>query len=422
MPRVRASLRQAVWPALGQTAVAATGFALLATCGRVLTPSDLGWFFLVLNVVLLIQNVMMAGPAAALARFLPSADGVAERLAIVQAVSALVRRRFLLCLGLGPLVACAAVLYGGLEPWTVALAMLMAVMQAGIALREGWLLGCGDQRSLALLHVAGLILKPAAVAAGCLLLLSGPVGAVLALAVVAALTLAWQLRGVRASGIRAVFSFNVRDRRLAGYAAPFLWWVLAAWAQQALERWSLLAVGGSEPVGHYGVAVMLGLGPAMLLASVVTTATAPRIFAGPAESLGAEARVWQRRVFVGLGAGAAVVLVTWPWLVAVPTLLIGERYAASGPLLPLLLLSGLCSGLAQSATTVLLAADPRSLQASKIAAPLTGGLVALALAPSHGVWGVVIGNMAGSALQFVCTASSLAVLARGTQRDARGGQ
>jgi O-antigen/teichoic acid export membrane protein len=422
MSRVSPSLWLAAWPALGQVAVAATGFALLATCGRVLTPSDLGWFFLVLNAVLLLQNVMMSGPAAALARFIPSADGAAARLAIVQAVSVLVRRRALLCLGLGPPVAVAAILLGGLDPWAVALAMPIAVMQTGIALREGWLLGHGDQRSLALLQVAGLFLKPAAVAACCLLLLPGPLGAVLALALVATLTLAWQLRRVRVAELRDALAASASDGRVAGYAAPFLWWVLVAWAQQAAERWSLLACGGAEQVSHYGVAAMLGLGPATLLASVVTTATAPRIFAGPAECRGAEAGFWLRGMLIGLAVGTAVVLATWPWLTAIPSLLIGERYGASGLLLPLLLISGLCAGLAQSGSTVLLAADPRMLQASKIAAPLAGGALTLVLVPSQGVWGVVIGNLCGSAMQFACTAWSLAVLVRRRSAGIGGGR
>lgn len=197
------------------------------------------------------------------------------------------------------------------------------------------------------------------------------------------------------------------EREIRSYARPFLLFAFFTWANISSDRWALQHFAGTQEVGLYSAAFMLGYSPMSTISAVLVQLAAPVIYqfgsrADPAYALP------QAKRQCDLLAGVIVATTAVAWLIAfcfheqIFDIFIAKDYRNASSLMPWMILAGGIFSAGEAAAVFLNSAMRTHLQiAPKIITALIGVSLNLLSARYFGSKGVVFSVLTFSILYFV---------------------
>lgn len=202
---------------------------------------------------------------------------------------------------------------------------------------------------------------------------------------------------------------SVWSRQIWNYAKPFLVFAAFTWANISSDRWALQHFAGSQEVGLYAAAFMLGYSPMSTVSAVLVQLAAPVIYQSnsshsndPTEA----ARVAKRQC--DLLAGSILAITILAWLIAallheqIFRVFIAPDYQHASVLMPWMILAGGIFAAGEAAAVFLNSSMKTHLQIKpKIITALIGICLNVALASLYQAKGVVFSMLAFSVLYFV---------------------
>lgn len=407
---------EARWVAAGQVAVVLGGLALVRVLTEYLSPAQYGELALALTAAGLVNQSVMGGLVAGIARYYAVAAEARD-------VPGYLRdARWLMGLASAAVGVLAALGLAGLASadrlaWT-GLAAVVAVFAvvSGLGSALSGIQSAARQRALCAFHAGGEAwLRIAVVVA--LLHALGISGTVVLLGYVIS-TLAVgvsQLVFVRRLGGQGAAPPGARSwaPRIWAYSWPFSIFGLFTWLHQASDRWALQSFGSADEVGLYAVLFQLGYAPMGVAMGMAMHLLAPILYqtAGQATDARRNSEVHRmawRSVLGCLGLTAIAVVAAcvvhgpvFAWLVA-------EEYRALSYLLPWMLLAGGLFAAGQMLALKLMAdLSTVAMTRAKVGTALIGVALNIGLARAFGVEGVVIAQV-GFGLLYLAWMAALA--------------
>ena len=406
--RLRASFRgDTIAYAVVRTAAALGSFAMVVVLSRLIAPSDLGQYTLLMNTATLTSLIGFSWLGTSAFRY--SAEFEASGL--LPDVRAVVVRLYVV---IGVLLAAL-----GLGAWAVGIPF---VSRLSAPLVASWmvLLGCwGSALSVADLlraegrrlrySVAMLVLSAgplAIVGLGELLGDVGVVDAVLAQAVPAAIVFA----GVGGAWLMRRPDLDSQSRRrllrrLSDYGWPLVAAGVCSWGLSVADRYALIAVTDSTDVGIYTVGYQLATAPLILLYSVVMFPLEPLVFSRqastsdptkPAALLGRAVVI----MFLIMGVACAMIIFLRDELLSV----FPREYQAALPVIP-----WAASGMAVFSVGMVwqhvftLSGKTREIFKNLLIASLSNLALNLVLIQRYGVEGAAMASLGGYSVFLVLT-------------------
>jgi O-antigen/teichoic acid export membrane protein len=408
--------REGTWVMAGQGVGAVGAVAVTCALAHWLPPAEVGRFALGMTASALGQSVLF-GPWAGGAMRL-DAVGAAEG-ARPAFIAAVLRGQLLLTVAA---IACAAVAVGALMVFGAARDALLAAAAATAVIAAAWaylasaLQTARRQRAVVALHQGATPCLRLALIGACTFLLGATALAAMAgwaLATLAVAASQWAfVSAPRVSGQEA--TQEDYRRRLVAFASPFMLWGLFSCAQAACDRWALHTWAGLDAVGEYSIAFQLGYGPAQFFGLVTETIVSPVAYSGAGSASDPASLALAHRRVIGAAAILAVSALACAIALAlcggVIRMLVPAGYGASvGLVAPLFLAGGLAAAAQVLVIAPLASLDPRRVIAPKIVVSIVALVALSAGAALAGVRGVVIAQVAVSALSL---AWMLALVAR----------
>jgi len=395
--------REARWVAAGQVAVGLGGLALVRVLTEYLSPAQYGELALALTVAGLVNQLVMGGLVAGIARYYAVAVEAGDVRGYLRDA------RWLMGLAtavVGALAVLGLVGLAGLErlAWTglAGMVALFAVI-SGLASALSGIQSAARQRALCAFHSGGEAWLRIVIVVGLLHVLG--ISSTVVLLGYAVSTLAVgvsQLFFVRRLAGECALPPGARPwaPRIWAYSWPFSIFGLFTWLHQASDRWALQSFGSADEVGLYAVLFQLGYAPMGVAMGMAMHLLAPILYqtAGQATDARRNSEVHRmawRSVLGCLGLTAIAVVAALVLHRPVFAWLVATEYRALSHLLPWMLLAGGLFAAGQMLALKLMAdLSTVVMTRAKVGTALIGVGLNIGLARAFGVEGVVIAQVA----------------------------
>ena len=347
--RVRRLAREGTWILLGQVASVAGALVLVRVLTGRLDPTEYGHLAIGLTVAGLVNQVVMGGVSAAVARFYSIAAEAQDLPAYLRSSRRLMAWATA-AVGLIGLALIPCLLALGQRQWVgLAAAALALSIASGYNAALGGIQNAARQRAVVALHsgldawlkillvvlvLAWLGRSAAAVVVGYLLSTLLVTGSQL-----------WFLGRLARGQVAAPVEDAGWFEQMGAFARPFLIWGAFSWAQQSSDRWALERFDGAREVGLYAVLFQLGYTPIAMATGLAMAFLGPIFYqrAGDATDPARNANVHRlvRQIasscllLTGVGALLAAALHGWLF-----RLLVAAEYRAVSHLLPWMVVAG----------------------------------------------------------------------------------
>jgi O-antigen/teichoic acid export membrane protein len=404
--------RQAVWLALGQATVVIAGLAGTRVLTTLLSPADYGEVSLVLGLAALGMGLLCTPFLQATLRAFPDARD-AGQIGALRALAARYLRRGVTGIAILLVVAGAGWTLLGKGDVPIALFVAAGFVVAFDAWRNYesvFLNGARRQRDYALRAAFDALARNGAAIGLVVLVGASALPLVLGFAVGSAAV------GVLLQRQIVVGDPGVPDSSRAAwmgghnsaflkYATPLIPLAVLNWTMSMGDRYVLAANWGTDVVGVYWAAYVIGSQPFIAASSLVHTTLRPVLYDAVARAdLAKERRVLRSWILVTVGiAAGGWLLVT---LLAHPLagLLLGPSFRAAAELMPWIAAAYALQMLQQSFEIILFAhGESRKLLALQVAAAVSAIALFLLLIPGLGALGAALGTLGSVAITTLLT-------------------
>ena len=192
--------------------------------------------------------------------------------------------------------------------------------------------------------------------------------------------------------------------RILHYSWPFAIWSLFGWVQATSDRWALARFTSVEELGRYSVLFQLSYYPVVLLAGMMSQLLMPIVFnrAGSATEAGRLKSANRVGAYLSLAILGLTVMCALGALLlhdVVFHIVAAPAYRSAAAYMPLLVVAAGLMAAAQARSFDLSAAmNTRAMIAPNIVTALLGAGLNVVGATSYGMLGVILANVATSAL------------------------
>lgn len=410
---------ESLWIILGQVAAMLGSLALVRAMTGALTPHAYGELALGLTIAAIINQVVTGSVANGVVRYWIIADERADHHGYLKGCGKLLLLAFGL-IGIIGIIGIPALLWFGLGDWaSISFASLALAIFSGVNGALNGIQTAARQRPIVALHSAADSWLKIGLALA-LIAWVGPSSAVVIwgyTASAAAISLSqglflYRLVRKRVASTKPTAQIPLNwSRAVWEYSWPFATWGLFTWAQQASDRWSLMAYTGEATVGAYAVLYQLGYAPIATASGLLVVLVAPIMFersgdaTDPARNLEVARATW-RLTYIAIAAtlvGGAITFLISDWLFSI---LVAEAFRAHAGLLGYMVIAGglFAAGQLLSVRTHADMTVRRTIPV-KIGSALLGVALNVLLARSLGLDGVVYGVLGFSVIYLVWMAA-----------------
>lgn len=347
--RIRSLLKEGGWVVAGQLVSIAGMLALIRVITEYLGPEQFGRLALGLTVAGLVNQVVMGGVSAGIARYYSVAAEENDLVGYVRSSRHMLGYSIGIVLIIG-LVLLAVLSSGGYLDWiSLAVGALFFAVLNGLSTTLSGVQNAARQRAVVAIHSGmGAWLK-IALAVLCVYVLGNTgVAVIVGYAISAALILMSQAMFSRSllnlPGATSSSSGDWRSRIWA-YSWPFTAWGIFSWAQQVSDRWSLQVYASVEDVGLYSVLFQLGYAPIGLVTTITMTFLGPILYqksgnaTNPERNMRVHRLAW-RITLVGLVITAILTVLTVNLHEQIFGFFVAAEYATVSHFLPWMVLAG----------------------------------------------------------------------------------
>lgn len=282
--KVRAAAREGAWVVLGQLASILGSLFLVRTLTEILGTAQYGELSLGLTVVSLVNQVVMAGVLATIARHYAIAVEERHFPQYREAATSLMQRATLVVLAIGGLTLVGLI---AASQWRYIMLTLGALVYALLSTYNAAFNGIQNasrRRAAVAFHGAlDAWLKIALAVLAVQVMGSSSQVVVSAYVVASLIVLVSQFRQFRQTHPQQAEQ-PTKDgvatwrNRMRDFSIPFAIWGGFTWAQQVTDKWSLLAFGTVDDVGRYAVLYQLGYSPVVVIGGVLMLFLSPIFF------------------------------------------------------------------------------------------------------------------------------------------------